>query len=162
MDERETIVSPDAEPVPITVLVCDDDEDDRQHAREALEAGGVADDIRFVEDGEKLLDYLYRRGDFAGEAGRAPRPDLILLDLNMPRLDGRQTLAIVKGDVTLRDIPIVVLTASPESGEEIERCYQLGANSFLTKPYTHAGLAAAMKALGRSWLKVDEAPPPSE
>ena len=91
--------------IPITILICDDDEDDRVLTQQALEDAHVSNALRFVEDGEQCLDYLYQRGEFAGETGLAPRPGLILLDLNMPKLGGREVLAAIKGDPTLRDIP---------------------------------------------------------
>src|ERR1041385_260684 len=102
----------DRHKIPITILICDDDEDDRMLTQQALEDAHVANDFRFVENGEQLLDYLYQRGQFAGETGKAPRPGLILLDLNMPKMDGREALKIIKGDDSLHDIPVVVLTTS--------------------------------------------------
>jgi CheY-like chemotaxis protein len=144
--------------IPITILICDDDEDDRMLTRQALEDAHIANELRFVEDGEQLLDYLYQRGEFAGENGLAPRPGLILLDLNMPKMDGREALKHIKGDPTLHDIPVVVLTTSSLS-EDISRSYQLGVNSFITKPVTFTGLVAAMNVLGRYWLEIVELPP---
>jgi CheY-like chemotaxis protein len=144
--------------IPITILVCDDDEDDQMLTRQALEDAHVANDVRFVENGEQLLDYLYQRGAFAGENGLAPRPGLILLDLNMPKMDGREALKIIKDDPTLHDIPIVVLTTSSLSAD-IAKSYQLGVNSFITKPVTFTGLVAAMNILGRYWLEIVELPP---
>lgn len=144
--------------IPITILICDDDEDDRLLARQALEDAHIANNVRFVEDGEQLLDYLHQRGEYAGETGKAPRPGLILLDLNMPKMDGREALKLIKGDKTLHDIPIVVLTTS-ELDQDIVRSYQLGVNSFITKPVTFSGLVEAMNVLGRYWLEIVELPP---
>ena len=144
--------------IPITILICDDDEDDRLLTRQALEDAHVANTVHFVADGEQLLDYLYQRGEYAGETGTAPRPGLILLDLNMPRMDGREALKIIKGDPTLRDIPIVVLSTS-NFDQDIVRSYQLGVNSFITKPVTFPGLVEAMNVLGRYWLEIVELPP---
>jgi CheY-like chemotaxis protein len=144
--------------IPVTILVCDDDEDDRLLTEQALKDAHVSNDIRFVEDGAQLLDYLYQRGEFAGETGEAPRPGLILLDLNMPRMNGREALTVIKRDPTLRDIPIVVLTTS-RLDEDIVRSYQLGVNSFITKPVTFTGLVEAMNVLGRYWLEIVEMPP---
>lgn len=144
--------------IPITILICDDDEDDRMLTQQALEDAHVSNSIRFVEDGELLLDYLYQRGKFAGETGLAPRPGLILLDLNMPKMDGREALKAIKEDATLRDIPIVVLSTS-RLDEDIIRSYQLGVNSFITKPVTFSGLVEAMNVLGRYWLEIVELPP---
>jgi CheY-like chemotaxis protein len=148
----------DKNKIPITILVCDDDEDDRMLTQQALEDAHVSNDIRFVQDGEQLLDYLYQRGQYAGETGTAPRPGLILLDLNMPKMDGREALKIIKGDKSLHDIPIVVLSTS-SLDQDIVRSYQLGVNSFITKPVTFPGLVDAMNVLGRYWLEIVELPP---
>jgi two-component system, response regulator len=144
--------------IPITILICDDDEDDRMLTRQALEDAHVSNAVKFVEDGEQLLDYLYQRGAYAGETGKAPRPGLILLDLNMPNMDGREALKVIKGDETLRDIPVVVLSTSGLD-EDIVRSYQLGVNSFITKPVTFSGFVEAMNVLGRYWLEIVELPP---
>ena len=144
--------------IPITILVCDDDEDDRMLTQQALEDAHISNSVRFVEDGEQLLDYLYQRGAYAGETGKAPRPGLILLDLNMPKIDGREALKKIKGDPALKDIPVVVLSTS-RLDEDIARSYQLGVNSFITKPVTFSGLVEAMNVLGRYWLEIVELPP---
>jgi CheY-like chemotaxis protein len=143
--------------LPITILVCDDDEDDRMLTKQALEDAHIANNVNFVEDGEDLLDYLYQRGRYTGDTGTAPRPGLILLDLNMPRLDGREALQEIKEDASLSNIPIVVLTTS-RLDEDITRSYQLGVNSFITKPVTFSGLVEAMNVLGRYWLEIVELP----
>ena len=148
----------DRNKIPITILICDDDEDDRLLTKQALEDAHVSNTVNFVEDGEQLLDYLYQRGEYAGETGKAPRPGLILLDLNMPKMDGREALKVIKGDNTLRDIPIVVLTTSGLD-QDIVRSYQLGVISFITKPVTFSGLVEAMNVLGRYWLQIVELPP---
>ncbi len=148
----------DRNKIPITILVCDDDEDDRMLTRQALEDAHISNRIQFVEDGEQLLDYLYQRGSFAGEVGLAPRPGLILLDLNMPKLDGREALKTIKEDPTLRDIPVVVLSTS-RLDEDIAKSYKLGVNSFITKPVTFSGLVEAMNVLGKYWLEIVELPP---
>lgn len=144
--------------IPITILVCDDDEDDRLLTQQALEDAHVSNEVRFVQDGEQLLDYLNQRGQYAGENGTAPRPGLILLDLNMPKMDGREALKAIKGDKALHDIPIVVLSTS-SLDQDIVRSYQLGVNSFITKPVTFPGLVDAMNVLGRYWLEIVELPP---
>ena len=144
--------------IPITILICDDDEDDRMLTQQALEDAHVSNNLRFVEDGEQLLDYLYQRGEYAGETGKAPRPGLILLDLNMPKMGGREALKVIKEDKTLRDIPVVVLSTS-RLDADIARSYQLGVNSFITKPVTFSGLVEAMNVLGRYWLEIVELPP---
>ncbi len=144
--------------IPITILICDDDEDDRMLTQQALERAHISNALRFVVDGEDLLDYLHQRGPYAGETGEAPRPGLILLDLNMPKMGGREALRLIKADPTLSDIPIVVLSTSSRD-EDITRSYQLGVNSFITKPVTFTGLVEAMHVLGRYWLEIVELPP---
>ena len=144
--------------IPITILICDDDEDDRLLTQRALDDAHISNNVQFVEDGEQLLDYLYQRGEYSGETGKAPRPGLILLDLNMPKMDGREALKVIKGDKTLHDIPVVVLSTS-RLDEDIVRSYQLGVNSFITKPVTFAGFVEAMNVLGRYWLEIVELPP---
>jgi len=148
----------DRHKIPITILICDDDEDDRMLTQQALEDAHISNELRFVEDGEQLLDYLCQRGRFAGETGAAPRPGLILLDLNMPEMDGREALKRIKSDPSLVDIPIVVLTTS-WLDEDVIRSYRLGVNSFITKPVTFSGLVDAMNVLGRYWLEIVELPP---
>jgi CheY-like chemotaxis protein len=148
----------DKNKIPITILICDDDEDDRMLTKRALENAHISNNLRFVEDGEQLLDYLYQRGEYSGETGKAPRPGLILLDLNMPKMDGREALKVIKGDKTLHDIPVVVLSTSGLD-QDIVRSYQLGVNSFITKPVTFSGLVEAMNVLGRYWLEIVELPP---
>lgn len=148
----------DRHKIPITILICDDDEDDRMLTQQALEQAHIANDLRFVEDGEDLLDYLNQRGKYAGENGLAPRPGLILLDLNMPKVDGREALKLIKTDLALREIPVVVLSTS-SLDEDIVKSYQLGVNSFITKPVTFTGLVEAMHVLGRYWLEIVELPP---
>jgi CheY-like chemotaxis protein len=140
----------------ITLLMADDDEEDRMLTREALEEGTATIDLRFVEDGEELMEYLLRRGRYAAPA-EAPRPALILLDLNMPRKDGREALGEIKQDVHLRSIPIVVLTTS-KAEEDVLRSYNLGANSFISKPVTFAGLVDVMKTLEDYWLALVDLP----
>jgi CheY-like chemotaxis protein len=112
--------------------MADDDEDDCLIVESAFQEIGIAHDLRFVDDGQELLDYLYNKGDFA-DPEKHPRPDLIFLDLNMPRIDGREALAIIKSDPQLRDIPILILTTSKEA-REIALTKQAGASSFLAKP----------------------------
>ena len=148
----------DRHKIPITILICDDDEDDRMLTQQALERAHISNALRFVVDGEDLLDYLHQRGAYAGDTGEAPRPGLILLDLNMPRMGGREALRLIKGDSTLSDIPIVVLSTSSRD-EDIARSYQMGVNSFITKPVTFTGLVEAMHVLGRYWLEIVELPP---
>jgi CheY-like chemotaxis protein len=142
---------------PIVILLADDDEEDRMLAADAMVESRVANDLRFVEDGEELLDYLYKRGRYAAPDA-APTPGLILLDLNMPRKDGREALREIKADRDLRRIPIVVLTTS-KAEEDVYRTYDLGANSFITKPVSFEGLVAVMRDIGRYWIEIVELPP---
>jgi len=141
---------------PVTLLLADDDPDDRLLARQALEKSRLVSDLRCVEDGEELLDYLHRRGKFA-DPKNSPRPGLILLDLNMPRKDGREALREIKNDPKLRDIPIVVLTTS-KTEEDVTRSYNLGVNSYITKPVKFAALVEIMQAIGKYWFEVVELP----
>ena len=145
---------------PITILMADDDEEDRMLTRKAFELNHLGNELRFVEDGEELLDYLHRRGPFAQE-GRAPRPGLILLDLNMPRKDGREALEAIKKDPSLRRIPVVVMTTS-EADQDIARSYDLGANSYITKPVTFEQLARVIKALDKYWFEIVALPEDEE
>ena len=140
----------------ITILLADDDEDDRLLAREALSESRLANDLHVVSDGEELMDYLYRRGQYAALED-SPRPGLILLDLNMPKKDGREALREIKSDPVLRQIPVVVLTTS-KAEEDIYRTYDLGANSFITKPVMFESLVRVMKDLGRYWFEIVELP----
>jgi len=152
------MMTQDRHKIPITILICDDDEDDRLLTQQALEDAHIVNDLRFVEDGEQLLDYLHQRGQYAGETGAAPRPGLILLDLKMPRMDGREALEQIKRNPMFVDIPIVVLTTSRLDADVIQS-YRLGVNSFITKPVTFSGLVDAMNVLGRYWLEIVELPP---
>jgi CheY-like chemotaxis protein len=140
---------------PITILMADDDADDRMLAREAMEESRLCNCFRFVEDGQELMDYLKRTGPYAN--ADAPRPGLILLDLNMPRMDGRQALQQIKSDPQLRRIPVVVLTTS-KTEEDILRTYDLGANSFISKPVTFERLVEIVRTLGTYWFNIVELP----
>ncbi|AWM37739.1 Response regulator rcp1 [Gemmata obscuriglobus] len=142
---------------PITILMADDDPDDRELTREAFEENHLANDLRFVEDGEELLDYLNQRGKYAG-AGAAPLPGLILLDLNMPRKDGREALQEIKADPRLRSIRVVVMTTS-KAEEDVVRSYDLSAASYITKPVTFERLVEVVRTLGKYWLEIVELPP---
>jgi CheY-like chemotaxis protein len=141
---------------PITILMADDDPDDRQLTKEAFEESRLANDLRFVEDGVELMDYLKRRGKYADPA-TSPRPGLILLDLNMPKKDGREALREIKADPNLKPIRVVVLTTS-KAEEDILRTYNLSAASYITKPVTFAGLTEVIRTLGKYWLEIVELP----
>ncbi|MBI5098874.1 MAG: response regulator [Nitrospirae bacterium] len=136
--------------------MADDDEDDRLMAEEALKEAKLLNPVRFVKDGEELLDYLYQRGEYSN-GNSAPRPGLILLDLNMPRKDGREALMEIKQDPELKQIPIVVLTTSV-SEEDIYRTYDLGVNSYITKPVAFEGLVEVMKNLANYWFNIVKLP----
>ena len=140
----------------VTILMADDDEDDRLMTKEALEEARLKNDLRFVEDGEELMNYLRHQGEYTDDE-KAPRPGLILLDLNMPRKDGREALKEIKADPELRRIPIIVLTTS-KAEEDILRTYDLGVNSFITKPVSFDGLVEVMKSLALYWLEIVELP----
>ena len=140
----------------ITLLMADDDPDDRMLARDALQEARLANDLHFVEDGEELMDYLHRRGKYA-ELNNSPLPGLILLDLNMPRKDGREALREIKTDPDLRRIPVVVLTTS-KAEQDIYRTYDLGVNSFIIKPVSFESLVDIMKTLGKYWFNIVELP----
>lgn len=140
----------------MTILMADDDPDDCLLVRKAFETSRLCNDLRFVSDGEELMDYLYQRGKYA-ETGAAPRPGFILLDLNMPRKDGREALKEIKGDTGLREIPVIVLTTSKDE-EDVLKSYGLGANSYITKPVTFDGLVEVVKSLGKYWFEIVELP----
>ena len=140
----------------VTILMADDDEEDRELALEALRNAQLTNEIRFVGDGQELLDYLRRSGKY-GSAADAPRPGIILLDLNMPKKDGREALAEIKADESLRRIPIVVLTTSQDE-QDVLRTYDLGVSSFITKPVSFAGLVEVMRTWSRYWFEIVELP----
>ncbi len=140
----------------VTILIADDDADDRLMIREALEENRLANGLRFVEDGEDLMDYLLRKGKYQDPA-TSPRPGIILLDLNMPRKDGREALKEIKSHASLRGIPIVVLTTS-KAQEDIYRTYDLGVNSFVTKPVSFNALVEITRSIGTYWFEIVELP----
>ena len=139
---------------PIPILMADDDEEDCMLAQEALRQGRLSNPIYFVHDGEQLLNFLRRRPPYQD----APRPGLVLLDLNMPRMDGREALADIKADEKLRLIPIIVMTTS-KSDLDIARSYELGANSYVRKPVDFDEFLNAANQLGLYWLLLNEVPP---
>ncbi|MGE3973696.1 MAG: response regulator [Bdellovibrionales bacterium] len=140
----------------VPILIADDDQEDRQMIKEALQESRVVNELFFVNDGEDLMDYLLHEGKFADKK-RYPRPGLILLDLNMPKKDGREALKEIKNHPSLRQIPVVVLTTS-KAEEDIYKTYNLGVNSFVSKPVTFSALVQVMKDLGRYWLEIVELP----
>ncbi len=143
---------------PINILMADDDQDDCLLVKDAFAESHLINDLYFVEDGEELLDYLKRRGKYR-DVILSPRPGLILLDLNMPKKDGREALKEIKSDPSLRSIPIVVLTSSKEEGD-VFCSYDLGANSYITKPVTFDTLIEVVMALGQYWFEIVKLPSP--
>ena len=137
------------------ILIADDDSDDRQIIKDALSRNMPNGLYSYAEDGEETLDFLYHQGRFANT--NYPPIDLILLDLNMPRKNGMEVLEIIKKDPTLKHIPVVVLTTSQQE-EDVFQTYDLGVNSFITKPITYESLLNAMKILGKYWFEVVELP----
>jgi CheY-like chemotaxis protein len=137
--------------------MADDDEEDCELTRDALQDSRLANQMRFVGDGQELLDYLRRQGRYADASLDAPRPGIILLDLNMPKLDGREALTEIKADESLRRIPVVILTTSSDESDVL-RSYNLGVNSFITKPVTFEGLVEVMRTWSRYWLEIVELP----
>lgn len=141
---------------PIVILMAEDDPDDRLLVREAFEESRLLNELRFVEDGEELLEYLRQQGSYT-DPESSPRPGLILLDLNMPRKDGREALREIKTDPALRRIPVVVMTTS-QAEEDIFRSYDMGASSYIAKPVTFERLVELMKTLGNYWIEFVELP----
>ncbi len=137
---------------PITILIADDDEEDRLLIQDAFEESKIANPIQYVEDGEELMDYLYRKGKYSDE-NKFPLPGIVLLDLNMPKKDGREALKEIKSDSKLRKIPVIVLTTS-KAEEDIVRSYELGVNSFITKPVSFKGLVEVIQTLSKYWFEI--------
>ena len=142
---------------PMTILLAEDDPEDRELTKEAMVASRLANELRFVVDGQDLMDYLRLEGEYAKGKGDSPKPGIILLDLNMPRMDGREALAEIKGDPELRKIPVVVLTTS-KAEEDVVKTYDLGVNSFITKPVTFAALVEVMQTWSRYWFEIVDLP----
>jgi two-component system, response regulator len=136
----------------LIILLADDDPDDRLMTKEALEESRLLNPLVAVEDGEELLEYLRRTGRYTHLIDE-PLPGLVLLDLNMPRMDGREALKEIKTDPALCHIPIIILTTS-KAEEDIYRTYNLGVNSFITKPVSFNSLVDLMKHLGKYWFEI--------
>lgn len=149
-----------SEPKPLTILLAEDDPDDRYLISEALDESQVLARLYFVADGEELLDYLYHRGQYA-DTSAWPPPDLILLDLNMPLKDGREALGEIKANPELRQIPVVVLTTS-RTREDIRKTYSLGSSGYISKPDSFGELINIMQEIGRYWHEVVALPPEEE
>jgi two-component system, response regulator len=140
----------------VVILLAEDDDDDYQLTCEAFRESNIINTLRRVPDGEELMDYLYRRNAYQ-DPKNAPAPGLILLDLNMPRKDGRECLKDIKADPALKAIPVIVLTTS-KAEEDVLRSYELGVSSFIKKPVTFEGFVEAVKVFGRYWLEIVEIP----
>jgi CheY-like chemotaxis protein len=141
---------------PVTILIADDDPEDRMLARDALSESKLANAVQFVEDGQELLEYLRRQGRFA-EPALSPTPGIILVDLNMPRVDGRTAIQAIKADPTLCHIPVIVLTTS-SAEEDIFRSYAVGVSSYITKPVSFDALVQVMRGFGQYWFQIVELP----
>lgn len=140
----------------VTILCAEDDPDDQILLQEALEAVGLPYQLHIVDDGERLLSYLLRSGEFE-DPRSSPLPDLLLLDLNMPRMDGREALARIKADPRLRELPVVVMSTA-DSVEDVRMAYGLGASSFVVKPVTFERLVAVMQDIRHYWTGVATLP----
>jgi two-component system, response regulator len=134
---------------PVTILMADDDPDDRMLMKKALDQHKTKHHIHFVEDGVDLMDYLHQRGRYKAE--KVAKPGLILLDLNMPKMDGREALRLIKTDSELRRIPVIVLTTS-RAEEDIFQTYDLGVNSFICKPVSFQELVEVTKEIENYWF----------
>lgn len=141
---------------PITILYAEDDPDDRMLTADALRESRLANRLEMVEDGTELLAYLRRERRWSDPAS-SPRPGIILMDLNMPKMDGREALAAIKADPRFASIPVVILTTS-RAEADIARSYQIGANSYIAKPVTFEGLVQVMADLGRYWFEIAQLP----
>ncbi len=139
----------------IVILMADDDPDDRLLTKEALEKNKLSNPLYFVEDGEQLMDFLLHRNGYSPE--NAPKPGIILLDLNMPKKDGRETLAEIKASNELKSIPVIILTTS-KADEDIVKSYNLGVNSFITKPVSFNELVQVIAKVGQYWFQIVQLP----
>jgi CheY-like chemotaxis protein len=140
----------------VLILLADDDEDDRMFTKEAFEENHLLNEIRFVNDGVELMDYLKRREKYSNPAD-SPRPGMILLDLNMPKMDGREALKEIKSDPALRSIPVVVLTTS-KAEQDVLQTYDLGVNCFITKPVAFSDFIEVARTLGHYWFDIVQLP----
>lgn len=143
--------------VPVRIVVADDDADDRMMIKDAFDESKLGNPVDFVEDGIQLMEYLKREGKYASLAGQ-PYPGFILLDLNMPRKDGRTVLKEIKESTELHRIPIIILTTS-KAEEDIIKTYNLGVNSFICKPVSFDKLVDIVKTVGHYWIEIVALPP---
>ncbi len=138
------------------VIIAEDDPDDRLLIKDAIREAASEAEVHFVTDGAEMLDYLNHRGRYTDETS-SPLPELILLDLNMPKKSGLEVLEEIKADPTLRTIPVVVLTTS-RSPEHVSRSYELGGNGYITKPNSYSELVSLMENLNRYWFGTVQLP----
>lgn len=141
---------------PVTIAIAEDDQDDRMLIEDALRDCDILNPVDFLEDGEALMQYLRRQGPYARLAGKQ-LPGMILLDLNMPRKDGREALAEIKADPALRHLPVIVMTTS-RSPDDVAATYEIGANSYVAKPIHYEELLDVLGTLGKYWLEVVNLP----
>lgn len=144
----------DEKAAPVEILLVEDNPGDVRLTKEALKEGKVYNNLHWAKDGVEALEFLRRQGKHAN----APRPDIILLDLNLPRKDGREVLSIIKNDDNLKQIPVVVLTTS-KAEEDVLRSYELHANCYVTKPVDLEKFILVVKSIDRFWLTVVTLPP---
>jgi CheY-like chemotaxis protein len=147
-------------PLHAPIVIAEDDPDDRDFLREAFSSVGLRAELRFVADGQELLDYLLRRGAFTSR-GHSPRPSMVLLDLNMPRMDGRTALQRLRAEPSLRRLPVVVLSTSIDEAD-IDACYELGANAYVNKPSRPSMLGDVAREMVRWWFGTVELPAPRD
>jgi two-component system, chemotaxis family, response regulator Rcp1 len=140
--------------VPIDILLVEDSPSDVLLTREALRDARIANDLSVARDGEEAMEYLRQEGEHAGK----PRPDIVILDLNLPRMDGREVLREIKGDDSLRRIPVIILTTS-SSDRDIGECYDSHANCFLTKPIDFEEFIDVVRSMEHFWISVVRLPP---
>ncbi|MCF8098671.1 MAG: response regulator [Desulfarculaceae bacterium] len=140
--------------IPVKILLVEDNPGDARLAQEALKDAKMANDFFWVDDGVKALEFLQHQGEYAD----SPRPDVVLLDLNLPRMDGREVLAAIKADDGLKSIPVVVLTIS-DAEEDILKSYDLHANCYITKPLALDRFMDVVKQIEEFWLTIVKLPP---
>jgi CheY-like chemotaxis protein len=145
---------------PAIILLVEDNPADQELIRRAAKEAAFGKELRIVEDGEEALAYLFRRGQYQAPAA-SPKPDLLLLDLNLPRVDGYQVLEEIRKDLNLCRMPVVVLTTSRQE-KDIIRCYELGCNSFITKPVGLDQFTRLVQALEKYWFEIAVLPPKME
>jgi two-component system response regulator len=135
-----------------SILIVEDSEDDFEATIRAFKKANLYNPVSWCKSGKEALDFLNQEGAYK-EPGKAERPGLVLLDLNMPGIDGRKTLQIIKGNESLKRIPVIILTTSADE-KDVEACYQMGANTYVQKPVSFEGLIEAIKRLKEYWFEI--------